>query len=392
MKYTPVIVVVAFNRPNSLRRILSSLKRTHKVTNVKLVISIDNNEPQNYDVKDIANDFEWPFGDKEVIYQPKRLGLRNHILQCGDLTATYGSVIILEDDLFVSPYFYEYAVRALEYYDNDDSIGGISLYAQPREDISELPFTAIHDGSDVFFIQFPSSWGQAWSVTQWKKFRDWYNKEPDIKDIPMSSIIHKWPGSSWKKYFVAYMVENNKYFVYPRLSLTTNFNDPGTNYRCLENNDGQTPLRLTDSDYQFKSLKESFCVYDAYFELMPDKISLLSPELKDYAVELDLYGNKEISAIRTPYVVTSKMARNILWSYRRALKPHDLNIILGLKGTDLFFCLKQDLIERVNNTGIRDFHNYKYFYCRHLPGKMVYLYKVLSRFKIISSHIYKEPC
>ncbi|MBN1143204.1 MAG: hypothetical protein JXA72_02230, partial [Bacteroidales bacterium] len=91
MKYNPVIVVVAFNRPRSLERLLFSLKNAKNIAHAKLIISIDNKEPENFPVRDLATNFEWPFGEKQVIYQEKRLGLKQHVLKCGDLANEYGS-------------------------------------------------------------------------------------------------------------------------------------------------------------------------------------------------------------------------------------------------------------------------------------------------------------
>ena len=39
-------------------------------------------------------------------------------------------------------YFYDYAVQALEYYESDEKIGGISLYNHVDEDMTEMPFHA----------------------------------------------------------------------------------------------------------------------------------------------------------------------------------------------------------------------------------------------------------
>ena len=61
------------------------------------------------------------------------------MLQCGDISYEYGSVIVLEDDLFVSPFFYKYAVEAQEFYRDDNRIGGISLYNQPRQEAEDGP-------------------------------------------------------------------------------------------------------------------------------------------------------------------------------------------------------------------------------------------------------------
>ena len=110
----PPIVVVGFNRPVSLKRILASLNQAYypEHTTIKLIISIDKSDT-NKEVLAIAENFEWKFGEKTVNYQKENLGLRKHIIQCGNYSLKYESVIILEDDLFVSPNFYLYAQKAL---------------------------------------------------------------------------------------------------------------------------------------------------------------------------------------------------------------------------------------------------------------------------------------
>ncbi len=387
MKYNPVIVIAAYNRPESLKRLLYSISLAKQITDTKLIISIDKNDSGDQSVRNIAHAFNWTFGEKEVICHEKRMGLKNHILLCGDLSIKYGSVIMLEDDLFVSPYFHEYACQALEYYDRDSVIAGISLYSQPVEDITELPFTAIHDGSDVYFMQFPSSWGQAWSADQWKAFRTWFDTRPDIKSIPISDVILNWPESSWKKHFTAYLAATNKYFVYPRVSLSSNFNDPGTNYASLINHDGQAVLRLQGSPYRFADLATSFSVYDSYFELLPEHVKKLNPELESYSFEMDLYGNKNSDTIQTPYFITSKDARNPVRGFKRSLKPHDMNVALNLEGDDLLLCRTADIFPLRHNTR-KEVMKYKYFFTRHLPGIRVQLYKSFAKYKIFS-FIYK---
>ena len=70
------IVVVAYNRPKSLSRILSSLENANYPREpVPLIISIDWAE-DNLDVLEIAKDFNWKFGEKKVIYQQMNLGLK----------------------------------------------------------------------------------------------------------------------------------------------------------------------------------------------------------------------------------------------------------------------------------------------------------------------------
>jgi len=57
MEYNPVIVVVAYNRSDSLLRLLKSLSQAKEISGAKLIISIDNQEPHNLDVKKVAEEY-----------------------------------------------------------------------------------------------------------------------------------------------------------------------------------------------------------------------------------------------------------------------------------------------------------------------------------------------
>ena len=98
MMHHPAIVVVTYNRPDSLMRLLGSLTKARYPVGVPLIISIDGGDNREKQVVKIAEEFPWPHGKKEVICHEKNLGLRKHILSCGDLTERYDSVIVLEDD------------------------------------------------------------------------------------------------------------------------------------------------------------------------------------------------------------------------------------------------------------------------------------------------------
>lgn len=377
MPFEPVIVVVAFNRPKSLRRLLDSLTLSKNATGARLIISIDNKDPENLVVRDIAEEYHWPHGEKEVIYHPERLGLKKHVMKCADLSETYGSVIILEDDLFVSPYFYEYAVHALNFYGEDRAIGGISLYNQPINELIILPFSPMYDESDVYFIKFPSSLGQAWTHSQWADFKQWHSEHPEIE-----GIIHRnmatWPDSSWKKHFAAYLIDQNKYIVYPRMSLTTNFNDPGTNLKEFTNHDGQSQLRMFRDTYRFRSLKDSCCLYDHLMELHPETIRQMNPELRGYDFETDLYGLKEKKRITKKYTLTTKSVSRFIKSFRRALKPHELNVICNIEGDEIFLAETSDILENGHKFE-RVLSNYKYYYSRYLPNWRTYLHEMLGK-------------
>jgi len=355
------IVVATFNRPYSLKRILSSLDASAYPIPVKLYISIDSGGDE--ETLQIAKDYTWAHGIKEVIHHNENLGLRDHILFCSDLAFNHDAIIVLEDDLYVSPGFYLYTLQANQFYNDDRQISSVSLYAHSYNETAQLPFIPVIDDSDVFFMQVPSSWGQCWSKDQWKNYRTWYdqhkNEKPSI-DHGIPQNVVNWPDSSWKKFCFRYLIESNTYFVYPRLSLTTNFGEPGIHFN-KKLSFQQVPLLSTKKIFNLKKLSGSIPVYDSFCEISPLVISKFLPFLQQYNYTVDLYGMKMPEHIKTEYVLTTKQCTQSLFSFGREFKPHEYNMIKNLAGNDIFFTHYQYCDKRIQDVHISDNELY-YFY------------------------------
>ena len=71
------ILAVGYSRPRSLSRLLASLTQAkYDGEKVALIISLDKGD--NREVEKAAAEYVWPFGEKHVVIQPQRLGLRKH--------------------------------------------------------------------------------------------------------------------------------------------------------------------------------------------------------------------------------------------------------------------------------------------------------------------------
>ncbi|MHA7831041.1 MAG: glycosyltransferase [Flagellimonas sp.] len=385
MRNQTPIVVVAYNRKRSLSRLLSSLKRAnYPNSNIELIISIDFADNNNH-VLEMANDFSWEHGKKTVVYHEENLGLRKHIIKCGNLSQEYGSVIILEDDLLVSPNFYNYTISALKFCESDDKIGGISLYNHQLNVHDGQNFSALEDSFDNWYFQFASSWGQAWSANQWKGFKEWYDLGHNLdNNVEVPSYVRRWSEKSWLKYYIAYLVSTDKFFFYPKISLSTNFSDAGTHV----GNDStkfQVPVLCSiKKDYNFSTLDESISVYDAFFEnaLLHQQFNLTKED-----ITIDLYGNKKI---HHKYLLTSKVLNHkIIESFSKSIKPMDANIFFKIPGNELFL---YDTESDAKNIYKKDatraiIYNHKYIspknalqvvwnYSRHLIRKVFSLFKI----------------
>lgn len=326
------IVVIGFNRVKPLERLLKSISSAnYLVRNIPLIISIDyaNN---NEEVLKVADNFEWKFGTKKVIKHKVNLGLRKHVILCGDMSKEYESIIMLEDDLFVSPNFYTYSLIALNFSKNKPYLGGISLYNHRLNVHTNEIFQPIEDEYDNYYLQFASSWGQAWNKDQWKSFKLWYSKKSEL--LPKNNIpknITDWSEKSWLKYFTAYLIDEDKYFLYPRVSLSTNFSEAGTH---IDSNSTifQVPLSYAKKySVNLCGFEESLSVYDAFYE-NTRLYKHLNLHSKDLCV--DLYGYR--SSANKKYWITSQ-AKNfkILKTFGRSLKPIESNIIENISGADL---------------------------------------------------------
>ena len=265
MKVKPAIVVVTYNRIKSLKRLLKSIENAYYTDkDVPLIISIDRSDI-NKDIVKVAEDFEWIHGEKTIVQHEVNIGLRKHIIECGDYSRKYGAVIILEDDLVVAPNFYNYACEAQQYYKDDDRIAGVALYSHEWNGYIRKGFLPVVKNGDVYFGQFSVTWGQCWSEKQWDEFKIWYDKHPNLElQDNMPKNIYNWSEKSWGKYFVYYIIEKNKYYVLPYVALSTCFSEAGVHANNISL-DNQVRLNYGIQEYRFLPFEEGMH-YDIFFE------------------------------------------------------------------------------------------------------------------------------
>lgn len=324
------IVVVAYNRLESLKRILASLSRgEYPREPVELIISIDRGD--NQEVLQYAEAFPWPHGEKRVIYRPENLGLKRHILTCGDLTQDHDGIILLEDDLVVSPDFYRYAQECCTFVQGQDRIAGVALYNHRLSQLTEKVFEPLEDGFDNWYFRYACSWGQMWTKEQWALFKAWLMAHSDYDFAASAKIpehIKDWGKHSWLKYHIAFCIETDRFFLYPRVARTTCFSDAGVNFSESENT-FQVPLMAAGRTgaLRLSHLEESKAVYDQWMENL-----FLSRFLgKDACI--DLYGAKTDFEGKNYLLTTSGVeGGKVICSFGREMRPQEWNVLGEVPG------------------------------------------------------------
>jgi hypothetical protein len=345
------VVVCAYNRPQALARLLASLKKAYYPpgANIPLHISIDRSEAGiSPEVLEVANQFNWLNGKKIVAPQSHHLGLVEHINYCGGLSQEYGAIILLEDDLFVSNSYYAFTNQALEFYCDDKRVAGISLYNLWFNGYTHNPFLPVQDEADIFFLQIPYTQGQAFTADQWAQFAFWQansNVMVSLQDKIHEMFLH-FNADDWFPTRTKYLIETDRFFVFPRVSLATGFGDAGTHF-TRSSSFFQVPLQAEKKFFSLISLEDSNAVYDSFFEILPDRLDRLVPTFQNYAYEVDLNGTKSKRVLEMSqdanFVLTTRSSRSPIYSYAKAMRPLEANIIEEIPGDEIVFCRKNDL-------------------------------------------------
>ena len=173
------IVIFAFNRPNSLQRMIASLRQNPLYEESEKFIYVDG--PRTDDDRDKVNEVIviTKAVTPNVFISSVNKGLGKSIIAgVSAVIEKYGKAIVLEDDLVFTPNFLSYMNAALDFYETDNRIISICGYGlkikRPKDYLG-----------DVYLSGRSSSWGWATWKDRWQQI-DW-----EIKDWNQLTVDRK---------------------------------------------------------------------------------------------------------------------------------------------------------------------------------------------------------
>ena len=167
------IVIFPYNRAMHLQLTLESLERCEGYKECPVYIFCDAPN-SNKDivgtkaVRAVAKAWTEIHGGT-VIERPTNLRFRNITEGITEICEKYGRVIVLEEDMYISPDFLTYTRRSLDHYENDPQVKLISGYILPESQ---------PNSPSTFFLPNSFIWGWATWQREWKKYQ-WF---PDGAD------------------------------------------------------------------------------------------------------------------------------------------------------------------------------------------------------------------
>ena len=160
------IAVFAYKRPRHLEQTLAALAANPMAASSHIYIYCDGPKTENDKagvsaVRRLVSEVKG-FAGLHICEHEYNRGLAQSIIQgVNELCSAKGKVIVVEDDLVVSPYFLEYMNGALNHYQEDERIMQISGYM--------FPVSLPKSGGGVL-LPLTTSWGWATWQRAWSKF------------------------------------------------------------------------------------------------------------------------------------------------------------------------------------------------------------------------------
>jgi hypothetical protein len=159
------VILFAFNRREHLEQTVASLLANAEASNTHLRVYCDGprkpaDEPGVADVRDFVRGMRG-FASVTPVFRDQNMGLARSIIDGVSSTLReHEHVIVLEDDLVVSPFFLRYMNDALACYREDERVASIHGYSYPTD--TPLP--------ETFFLRGADCWGWATWARAWKHF------------------------------------------------------------------------------------------------------------------------------------------------------------------------------------------------------------------------------
>jgi len=224
------IVVLAWQRPISLKRLLSSLlKADYQGDAVDLEIRVDGGEGKEHErTIVIARGMEWDFGEVNVFLAPKNFGLAASWMKAWSPESEDEHAIILEDDNVVSKHFYRYVKTMFENYGDRPEVAGVTLQ---RGELIATGGKRKFESSEPFGYRLLGSWGFAPHPHWWKKF---VSLDLDYIDPSVPGLVTTkyWSRQNarrmWTQHFIWFCQIHNLFTIYLNAPGRTSF---GVNYR-----------------------------------------------------------------------------------------------------------------------------------------------------------------
>ncbi len=241
------VALFVYNRPDHTRRTLEAFSRNRLAADTPLFVFSDGPKPNASTAereritatRQIVSSRAWS-RQITLIESAENRGLASSIVNgVNRISAEFGRVIVLEDDILTSPGFLEFLNHSLELYADDERVMHISAYMYPL---------GLHTRGTVF-LRVYSCWGWATWHRAWQHYDSDVEKHLKRLDSPerlrkfnieghgdfKKQLLDNRSGriTSWAVRWYASWLAQGGYSLFPTQSLVRNIGHDGTGVHCV---------------------------------------------------------------------------------------------------------------------------------------------------------------
>jgi hypothetical protein len=247
MNLAPIVLFV-YNRPEHTRKTLEALRLNDLANESILYIYADGAKEDASKTqldavaatRKVIKEQEW-CGDVVIIESQENKGLANSVINgVTEIITKYKKVIVLEDDILTGKYFLKFMNDALNIYENETKVFGVSGYTYPTQEVIDR---------ETYFLPIGSSWSYGTWLDRWNEvnfdgaslFNEINNRKLKRKmnfgNYPFYEMLENQIAGkvdSWAIRFYTSMFLEGKLFLFPNKSLVQNIGFDNSGEHCEE--------------------------------------------------------------------------------------------------------------------------------------------------------------
>ena len=309
------IIVLTHDRLESFDRLMTSLKRAHydkepvdlrvwidrsstwdggifdKIEGVIRVLKGERWDTVDKKILTVADGFDWPYGRMSVHVWDWHVGIWGQWIDSWRPISARGFGLILEDDIEVSPHYYQFLKRAREKYGQRNDVFGYTLQRGTLR-ANQTGFgrrgLQVDEKELIYLYPLVGSWGYAPEGRVWKEFRKWFHKKscekgfhPYVEGLTPTKWYKKQEKkrSMWTMWHIKYAEEMGLLTVYANLpdkkTLASNWREPGLHFRKQDKKNVKKASRVTkEKDFELLNWSKEYGQKEWRYELPDDPIVL----------------------------------------------------------------------------------------------------------------------
>lgn len=279
------VVIMACNRADYLERTIKSILKYHGTVASKFPVFISQ-DGSNSDVRTKAMSYNQLTYMQHLDYEPVNTERPGELIAYYKIARHYkwaldqlfyqhkfNRVIILEDDMEISPDFFDYFEAGADLLDKDKSIMAISSW----NDNGQKQF--VHDPYALYRSDFFPGLGWMLSKSTWDE------------------LSPKWPKAYWDDWLRLQENHKGRQFIRPEVCRTYNFGEHGSSLGQFFNQ-YLKPIRLNDVAVNWKSMNLTYLMEDKFVNHFAKLVKDAKPL---YGTDLVLKTNNINGDVRINY-------------------------------------------------------------------------------------------